>query len=384
MSPRSSRFLQIRANIRWLPSFATQRFSTRLTARGGSAHLIIAVADHFEPSFVPEAPRTLAPLDIQEARLERWCRELPKALSDHRDADGRPFRHTYFFPAEQYDAGLLQRLADHCRAGWGEVEIHLHHGVHAPDTSAATRAMLAGFRDRLVHHGLLSSWDGDGRPRYAFVHGNWALANSSGGRFCGVDDELAILAETGCYGDFTLPSAPDPAQTATVNTLYECTLPLSQRAAHRRGRRLTVGRAPTTFPLIMQGPLALDFSRTGARFVIPRIENAEVSARRPITARRIAIWRRMAVTVRGRPDWVFIKLHCHGMDERDRDAMLGAGRAESLRAIEQFARGAGDKLHFVTTREMANIALAACDGRDGSPGEYRDYRLRLLSATRNA
>jgi hypothetical protein len=34
-------------------------------------------------------------------------------------------------------------------------------------------------------------------------------------------------------------------------------------------------------------------------------------------------------------------------------------------------------LHFVTAREMANIALAACDGREGNPGDYRDYRYKL-------
>jgi hypothetical protein len=33
-------------------------------------------------------------------------------------------------------------------------------------------------------------------------------------------------------------------------------------------------------------------------------------------------------------------------------------------------------LHFVTAREMTNILLAACDGRDGNPGSYRDYRLK--------
>jgi hypothetical protein len=33
----------------------------------------------------------------------------------------------------------------------------------------------------------------------------------------------------------------------------------------------------------------------------------------------------------------------------------------------------------VTAREMVNIALAACDGHDGNPADYRDYRLRLVS-----
>jgi hypothetical protein len=31
----------------------------------------------------------------------------------------------------------------------------------------------------------------------------------------------------------------------------------------------------------------------------------------------------------------------------------------------------------VTAREMVNIIWAACDGKDGNPGEYRDYRLKL-------
>jgi hypothetical protein len=372
------RWSRIRANLRWLPSYGLQRVSARRDGGNGKKHLILAVADHFEPSFVPEAPRTLAPIDIQIARLERWCRELPRLVSEVRDADGRPFRHTYFYPAEQYDAALLERLAAHCHDGWGEVEVHLHHGVQVPDTSDGTRRVLSEFRDLLVGHGLLSSWEGDGVPRYAFVHGNWALANSSDGRFCGVDDELAILSETGCYADFTLPSAPDRAQVSTVNSMYECSRPLHERAAHRRGERLAVGRRPAVFPLIIQGPLALEFSRPGIRAVIPRIENSELSGRRPITAHRLERWRRTAVTVSGRPDWVFIKLHCHGMDARDLDEMLGPARMRSLATLQEFARSRGDTLHFVSTREMVNIVLAACDGRDGNPGDYRDYRLRLL------
>jgi hypothetical protein len=31
-------------------------------------------------------------------------------------------------------------------------------------------------------------------------------------------------------------------------------------------------------------------------------------------------------------------------------------------------------------REMVNIALAVCDGRQENPGEHRDYRFRLVEA----
>ena len=30
-------------------------------------------------------------------------------------------------------------------------------------------------------------------------------------------------------------------------------------------------------------------------------------------------------------------------------------------------------LHYVTAREMYNIAMAAIDGKTGNPNEYRDY-----------
>jgi hypothetical protein len=36
--------------------------------------------------------------------------------------------------------------------------------------------------------------------------------------------------------------------------------------------------------------------------------------------------------------------------------------------VEDPENGTEYRLHFVTMREMVNIALAACDGRRGNPG----------------
>jgi SAM-dependent methyltransferase len=365
-------------SLRWLPQYGWQRL-VRQPPAVKPVHLLIAVADHFEPSISPESPWRFAHRDDQERRLERWCREYPKLAGPWRDADGQPFRHTYFYPAEQYDKVLLDRLAEHCRAGWGEVEIHLHHGVEAPDSAENTRRILTEFRDSLAGHGCLSRMDGLGPPRYAFVHGNWALANSAGGRCCGVDREMEILAETGCYADLTLPAAPTPAQVAKINALYECALPLSRRAPHRRGRDLRQGRPARKFPLIIQGPLMLNFSRPGRRRWMPCIENGALTTAYPPTLDRLRLWRQAAITVRGRPDWIFIKLHCHGMDPRDEAAMLGEPMSAFLHQLTAGARANNDdQVHFVTAREMTNIVLAACDGRDGNPGAFRDYRLRLI------
>lgn len=370
--------------LRWLPSFVLQRLARRGPGRS-QVDLIFALADHFEPGILPEAPGQAAPLHEQERRLERWCREYPQALTEFRDSDGYPFRHTFFYPAEQYQQELIEGIAAHCQAGWGELEIHLHHGITAPDTSENTRHVLSEYRDTLVRHGCLSRWQGSGPPRYAFVHGNWALANSAQGRFCGVDDEMQILAETGCYADLTMPSAPSRAQVAKINSLYECVLPLQQRAPHRKGRNLRCGHAPQVFPLIVQGPLLLTLRKRRSALPRPVIENAELAGANPATSGRLRLWKQAAVCVQGRPDWIFIKLHCHGMDPRDEAAMFGPPMQRFLGELIAAARGDGAcRLHFTTAREMVNIILAACDDQQGDPGKYRDYRFRLITPPKRA
>jgi hypothetical protein len=355
-----------------IPRYAWHRLTRPATPN--PVHLIIALADHFEPAIAPGGGPERVGYDEQERRLERWCREYPKLVEGWRDRDERPLNHTYFYPAEQYDRGLVERLADHCHAGWGEIEIHLHHGTAAPDTAENTARMLTEFRDKLaIVHRCLSYLDGSGPPRYAFVHGNFTLANSAGGRGCGVDSEMQVLAETGCYTDMTMPAAPfHPAQTGKINSLYECGVPLRRRAAHARGRDLARGRTPA-FPLIVQGPFLFDFSASARSQVI---ENGALTAVNPPTLRRLRLWKQAAICVQGRPDWLFLKLHCHGMDPSQEDVMLGASMRSFLRDLVTGAPQRSELLHFVTAREMVNIILAACEGREGDPGEFRDHRLK--------
>jgi len=346
----------------------------------GPVHLIIALADHFEPAIDPEDGQKRVPRAEQERRIEWWAREYPKVVDGWRDHDGRPLVHTYFYPAEQYDEGLLEMLADHCHAGWGEVEVHLHHGTSRPDTAENTRRALSEFRDRLaLRHRCLAVQEGSSGPAYAFVHGNFALANSAAGRFCGVDSEMQILAETGCYADLTMPSGFwHPAQIHKINSVYECALPLDQRAPHRQGHDLVAGREPRVFPLMIQGPLVIDLGRT-LRSTRPVLENGAVTGSNPPSLHRLALWKQAQIRVLGRPDWLFIKLHCHGMDPTQKDAVIGESFRRFLAALVGGAADRQETLHFVTAREMANILLAACDGREGAPGNYRDYRFKRLA-----
>lgn len=374
--PETTRTDKILNSMRWLPAYLWQRM-TRTRSRIGQKHLILALTDHFEPAFQPEAPDRWAPREIQHQRLEKWCCAYPKIFDAWRDSAGFPFVHTYFYPAEQYDPTLLEHLADHCHAGWGEIEIQLHHGVKVPDTAENTHRQLVEFRDSLASLGCLSRALGSQEVRYAFVHGNWALANSCRGCCCGVNEEMQILAETGCYADFTLPSAPSPAQVAKINALYECALPLNSSAPHRRGHNLRINLPPRIFPLIFQGPLMFDFGRLSSSGLFPRIENGALTGANPPSLHRLQLWVDATITVQGRPNWLFVKLHCHGMDPRDESAMLGSAIQRFLGDLIKWARQNCVMLHFLTAREMVNVALAACDSREGNPADYRDYHLRL-------
>lgn len=345
----------------------------------GTTHLMIALADHFEPAMAAEGGRNRVSRSEQERRLENWAVEYPKTVERWRDHDGRPFIHTYFYPAEQYDEGILAMLAEHCHRGWGETELHLHHGHPKPDTAENTRELLTEFRDRLAfRHRCLAAEEGDTQPRYCFVHGNFALANSRDGLDCGVDSEMKVLAETGCYADFTLPTGMwHAAQTVKMNSMYECGLPLESRAPHKKGSNLAAGRRPKIFPLIFQGPLLADL-KASRKSLRPVLESGAVTRSNPMSLKRLAVWKRAKIRVQGRPDWLFIKLHCHSMDPTQTEAVIGDSVQNFLAELVGGAANRKETLHFVTTREMVNIALAACDGREGNPGDYRDYRFKLI------
>jgi len=121
-------------------------------------------------------------------------------------------------------------------------------------------------------------------------------------------------------------------------------------------------------------------ARPGGRLI--SVENGALTSNNPPSMHRLRLWRQAGIAVKGRPDWLFVKLQCHGMDPRDSELMLGAPMLQFLRELIAGAKQRSETLHFVSAREMVNIILAAVDGREGNPGEYRDYRLRRVSARR--
>ena len=65
-----------------------------------------------------------------------------------------------------------------------------------------------------------------------------------------------------------------------------------------------------------------DFSRRKRGLPYPAIEQ-RVASLHPPTMERLRLWRRAGIAVLGRPDWLFVKLHCHSMDPRDESTMFG-------------------------------------------------------------
>lgn len=352
----------MRALDKWLLPYLT-RHRPEFTGR---LQVFVAVCDHFEPLHDSDKAGALK-------RLKIWTEKFPASIAPFRDADGQPPKHTFFYPVEQYDHDLIAPLAELCHATGSEVEIHLHHDR---DTPEILRASIEKGKHDLDSHGLLCR-DREGTTRYAFIHGNWALNHiHPHGKGCGVDKEIGLLRETGCYADFTMPSAPSRTQTKLVNEIAYLRN-LSKREAFHQAIPAATGSGPCHRDdveklLTIQGPLALNWRRR-SRGIFPRIENGDLTGANPPTLQRFRLALRQGISVANRPDWVFVKYHTHGGIERNFETLLGTPMAafhQSLAECRDF------DLHYVTAREMANLVHAAEDGLTGPPGEYRDYLFR--------
>jgi hypothetical protein len=347
----------------WLSGYAWDRVRRAVRKRPRyPRHLLFAVCDHFEPLW-NEASAALG-----TERVRTWSLGYPANFQEFHDADGRPPRHTFFYPGEQYAPELLEPVGPLIRSGFAEIEVHLHHDGDTVDTlRQSLDQTITNFR----RHGHISR-DPSGRPRWAFIHGNWCLANARrDGRSCGVDAELPVLFEAGCYADFTFPSAPDETQPNIVNRIYWPVGDLRRRRAYEYGMRARVGEVRHDRLLMIQGPIALA-RRTGRLGF--RIEASALDAGDPPTPDRVDTWVAQDIHVQGRPEWVFVKVHTHGAPEKNSRSYLGRPGQDLHRYLAaRYNDGRSWILHYVTAREMFNIAVAAMEGASGDPCAYRNH-----------
>jgi len=351
----------------WFFSYIKQLFNKPKV--DGPIHVLFCFVDHFEPQW-----KNRDNIELERARVDRWCKDYPLMAQQHKDADGHHPKHCFFYPQEEYRHEHLAKLSNICFYGYGEIEIHLHHDK---DTEENFTKVMTDFAQTLhTEHGALPVHPETGQVMYAFIHGNWALDNSlPDGYMCGINNELSLLKKTGCYVDMTLPATPSEAQTSKVNAIYYAEGKPGKCKSHDQGIDVEVGREESGDLMLIQGPIGINFKWRTPKG-LPHVENADVRESCPPIPSRIDQWVNSHIHVKGRPEWTFIKVHTHGAQEVDMDTLLGAPRHAMHNYLEsKYNDGEKYILHYVSSREMYNIAKAAEAGKNGDPNEYRDLIL---------
>jgi hypothetical protein len=172
-----------------------------------------------------------------------------------------------------------------------------------------------------------------------------------------------------------MPSAPSETQSKKINSIYYAMDDPEKPKSYNTGIDVRVGKKPSGDLMIIQGPLCLNWRKRKA-FILPTIENGNITAINPPTADRIKLWVKQHIHVRGRRNWMFIKVYTHGAQDANCEALLGPGgyldRMYS-HLEDTYNDGVKYRLHYVTAREMYNIVKAAEAGEEGDPNDYRDY-----------
>ena len=116
----------------WLVPYLVRRwrlsFGTKSSPENGPIHILFCIVDHFEPISAGSTR------EEERARMRDWLDRYPKLAARHRDSDGTPPQHTWFYPGENYNFAYLEDLACLSKAGFGEIELHLHHGHDSGET----------------------------------------------------------------------------------------------------------------------------------------------------------------------------------------------------------------------------------------------------------
>ena len=333
-------------------------------------HVMFAFVDHFEPG------NQNATLDQQIERVDVWVKCYPELASKHQDSDGVCPQHTFFFPPHYDTHDHLERIVKLCSAGFGEVEMHLHHDKMDtwPDDELSLKKKILNSIEAYSRYGIFCL--PDGRKTYGFIHGDWALANSlKGNVHCGVNDEISVLEEAGCYADFTFPISNE-AQPTLANTLfYGQSNPSYPKGYSKESAPVSVGITQRKGLMLIQGIIGLRWKARSHKLV-PSIEQSNISDSDFPCNARIDYWVKKGIHVKGKPDWIFIKVHCHGGvgEEKDREILLGERCDNMFRYLEsKYNDRKKYFLHYVSAREMYNIIKAAEDGKHRNPNEYRNF-----------
>jgi len=330
----------------WLPGYIKDRLTT--LGRKPAKRVWLLFADHYEPLWNGADENTGV------ARVARWATRWPAIAAKFQDSGGRPPRYTFFYPEEEYRPRLLEPLERMVSEGIADVEVHLHHDGEGQQNFIDR---INRFTGTLVsRHGFLRKHQG--KVAFGFIHGLWALDNSRpDGRYCGLNNEITLLRDLGCYADFTMPSGASPTQARLINTIYWAIDDPEKPKSYDTGIPVIAGGSATGDLLMIPGPFGL---RWGQR-IMPRIEHSELCSYDPVTKYRVRRWLELAPRI-GYD--IFLKLYTHGTQERHSQYLLEGGLEHTLTLITTACQRSGLYLHFSTAWEMRQ-AVDAAERGDG-------------------
>ncbi len=334
----------------WFPSYLSSIFKRGEQVSDEKKHIIFVVADHYEPGRGEVGGRSNA----------IWLSKFQPIAEKHFDSFGNRFRYTWFYAYDEQNEDVLKELSKMAFKGYGEVEFHWH---HPPANSATFPRMLEEAVRWFQKYGALSSCGAGAPAQFAFIHGNWALDNSQ--PRCGVDRELEILFHYGCYADFTFSTIGTPSQPEKINSIYYANGSPSPKS-YNAGMDAEVEKPVNDRLMMFQGPIGFDFERM-------KIEYGALESYALPSRHRINAWISSNIHVKGRPEWVFIKVYSHGI--QNSAVVLEKHLDPLLQSLEEICQTRKISLHYMTAREAYNVAKAAEEGKTGNPANYRDYRV---------
>jgi len=322
----------------WGPSYIRQRLR-QITQRAAPPleRIWLTIADHYEPKW------RRADLSTAQSRVALWRAAWPEIARRCRpDSLGNAPRYTFFFPEEEYHPTLIEPLAEMVHEEIADVEVHLHHDGEGRQNFVDR---ISTFCKTLHNeHGLLRKRNG--KLTFGFIHGNWALDNSRpDGRLCGLNDEIRVLRDLGCYADFTMPSGDSPTQARLVNTIYYCNGDPDRPKSYDDGVPVTPGGAVDGDLLIIPGPLGM---RWRDRW-LPRLETGELRYGNVATSYRVRRWVDIAPRIGTNS---FVKLYAHGAQERNSAALLSGVLETAFNLLVEEANRRECAIHFVSAWQM--------------------------------
>ena len=340
---------------RWLISYLRGLVSP-IKVKDKPIDILFLFVDHFE-------------LNGKKDRLEAWTDRYPKMAKQHTDSDGRHPCHSFFYALDLMHEEELIAMQPVIENGFGEFELHWHHDH---ETEASFIQKLDSAMALFHKYGYMRPYKENQDACFSFIHGNWSLSNSRGDDFCGLDNEVDILKAKGCYGDFTYPALFSEAQPPVINNIYYCKQ-LDQPACYFNGRdaRVNQEQADNEF-MIFQGPMTINWLDWRHKWH-PTIEDGDINEYPTHdNPKRIDAWIRQGIHVKGRPEWQFVKVFCHGA--QDHKSVVSDTTDRMFSYLEtRYNDGKKYRLHYVSAREAYNIVKAAEANKMGNPNDYRDF-----------